>query len=249
MPANLPEFYVSDTWITNSRGSMFNGGTTTSIGGQTYARNVNGDIIINPTTGYPVLNSIYTPTGDRNPNYTLGINNQISYKNWNFSVLLDYRNGGDIFNVNELYRTRRGYSARTLDRETPRIIPGVLNDANVNSATPTRNTISITPMFRSDYWGTIAEDEFIERNIKWLRLRDVTISYNVPKSMLNKSKFISGLNIYATGTDLFLITNYSGMDPLTNSNTPATPGVGGFGFDFGTVPLPRTFLLGVRATF
>jgi TonB-linked SusC/RagA family outer membrane protein len=249
MPANLPEFYVSDTWITNSRGSMFNGGTTTSIGGQTYSRNVNGDIIINPSTGYPVLNTIYTPIGDRNPNYTLGINNQFNYKNWNFSVLLDYRNGGDIFNVNELYRTRRGYTERTLDREIARIIPGVLNDANVNSANPTRNTISVTPMFRSDYWSTIAEDEFIEKNIKWLRLRDVTIGYNFSKASLAKIKFISSLNVYATGTDLFLITNYSGLDPLTNSNTPATPGVGGFGFDFGSVPLPRTFLIGVRATF
>ena len=123
MPANLPEFYVSDTWITNSRGSMFNGGTTTSIGGQTYSRNVNGDKIINPSTGYPVLNTIYTPIGDRNPNYTLGINNQFTYKNWSFSVLLDHRNGGDIFNVNELYRTRRGYTERTLDREIARISP------------------------------------------------------------------------------------------------------------------------------
>jgi len=249
LPANLPEYYISDTWVTDSRSSMFNGGTTTSIGGRDYRRNINGDKIIDPITGFPIINTIYTPIAERNPNYTLGINNQISYKSWSFSMLWDYRNGGDILNANEWYRTRRGYSERTLDREVSRIVPGVLNDANVNSANPTLNTISITPMFRSNYWSTILEPEFVEKNINWLRLRDVTISYNFNKAMLAKTKFISALSIYMTGTDLLLFTNYSGIDPLTNSTTPATPGVGGFGFDYGTIPLPRTFLIGVRASF
>jgi hypothetical protein len=249
MPANLPEFYVSDNFVSDSRGSMFNGGTTTSIGGREYLRNNAGDIIIDPATGFPIINTKYTPIGERNPNFTLGINNQISYKNWSFSMLWDYRNGGDIFNLNELYRTRRGYSERTLDRETPRIFPGVLNDANVNSANPTKNTISVTPMFRSNYWGAVLEHEYVEKNINWLRLRDVTLTYNLPKAALAKTKFISAMSIYFTGTDLFLITNYSGIDPLTNANTPATPGVGGFGFDYGTIPLPRTYLVGVRASF
>jgi TonB-linked SusC/RagA family outer membrane protein len=249
MPANLPEFYVSDTWITNSRGSMFPNNTTTAIGGQSYRRNINGEIIIDPATGLPLLSVAYEKTGERLPDFTIGFNNQITYRNFSFSVLFDIRKGGDIFNVNELFLTRRGLSMRTIDRETPRIFPGVLNDANVNTANPTRNTIAVTPMFRQAYWGAIAEDEFIERDINWLRLRDITIGYNIPKKVLSKVKFIQGLSIYATGTDLFMITNYSGVDPLTNSNTPSTPGVGGFGFDFGTVPLPRTFLFGIRATF
>jgi TonB-linked SusC/RagA family outer membrane protein len=249
MPANLPEFYVSDTWITNSRGSMFPGNTTTAIGGQPYRRNNAGQIIIDPTTGLPLLSVAYQKTGERMPKFTVGWNNTVTFKNVSLSVLFDIRRGGDIFNVNELYLTRRGLSTRTLDREVPRIIPGVLNDANVNTANPTPNTISVTPMYRQAYWSSIAEDEFIERDINWFRLRDITIGYNVPKKLFGKMKAISSINIYATGTDLFLITNYSGVDPLTNSNTPSTPGVGGFGFDFGTVPLPRTFLFGIRATF
>jgi TonB-linked SusC/RagA family outer membrane protein len=249
MPANLPEFYVSDTWITNSRGSMFPGNTTTAIGGQTYRKNNAGQIIIDPMTGLPLLGVAYEKTGERMPDFTVGWNNTINIKNFTISVLFDIRKGGDIFNVNELFLTRRGLSMRTVDRETPRIFPGVLNDANVNSANPTPNTISVTPMYRQAYWSAIAEDEFIERNINWFRLRDVTIGYTVPKKLYTRLKFISNLNIYATGTDLFLITNYSGTDPLTNANTPSTPGVGGFGFDFGTVPLPRTFLFGIRATF
>jgi TonB-linked SusC/RagA family outer membrane protein len=249
MPSNLPEFYVSDTWITNSRGSMFPNNTTTAIGGQPYRRNNAGQIVIDPTTGLPLLSVAYEKTGERMPDYTVGWNNTITIKNFTISVLFDIRRGGDIFNVNELYLTRRGLSTRTLDREVPRVFSGVLNDANVNSANPTPNTITVTPMYRQAYWSAIAEDEFIERDINWFRLRDVTIGFNVPKKLYQKFKIISSLSIYATGTDLFLITNYSGVDPLTNSNTPATPGVGGFGFDFGTVPLPRTFLFGIRASF
>ncbi|MFN4284471.1 MAG: SusC/RagA family TonB-linked outer membrane protein [Lacibacter sp.] len=249
MPANIPEFYVSDTWITNSRGSMFPGNTTTAIGGQPYRRNINGDIIIDPMTGLPLLSVEYKKIGERMPNYTIGWNNQFSYKNLSVSVLFDIRRGGDIFNVNELFLTRRGLSTRTLDREVPRIFPGVLNDANVNSANPTPNTIAVTPMYRQAYWSAIAEDEFIERSINWFRLRDITIGYNVPKKVFQKLKGVQGINVYMTGTELFLLTNYSGADPLTNANTPATPGVGGFGFDFGTVPLPRTFLFGARIIF
>jgi TonB-linked SusC/RagA family outer membrane protein len=252
MPANLPEFYVSDTWVTNSRGSMFPNNTTTAIGGQTYQRNNQGQIIIDPHTGLPIAynGTPYVKIAERMPDFTVGWNNTVTIKNISLSVLFDIRRGGDIFNVNEFRLTRLGLSQGTIDREVPKIIPGVLNDANVNSANPTPNTIALTPQYRQAYYQfTIAEEEFIERDINWLRLRDVTLGYTIPKKWFGKFKGITGINVYATGTDLFLITNYSGMDPLTNANTPATPGVGGFGFDFGTVPLPRTFLFGIRVIF
>ena len=51
------------------------------------------------------------------------------------------------------------------------------------------------------------------------------------------------------GTDLFLITNYTGADPYVSTTNPATGGAGGFGMDFGKISLPRTISVGLSASF
>jgi hypothetical protein len=52
-----------------------------------------------------------------------------------------------------------------------------------------------------------------------------------------------------TGNDLILITNYRGTDPQVNGNTAGSRGVGGFGFDYGTLPTPLGLNFGLRAGF
>jgi len=91
----------------------------------------------------------------------------------------------------------------------------------------------------------MSEELFIEKNINWVRLRDATLAYTLPRGVLG-SKTAS---VYITATDLFLITNYTGLDPIVNGNTAATGGSGGVGIDFGNFPMPRTFNFGVRVGF
>ncbi|HRF19401.1 MAG TPA: hypothetical protein PK977_14595, partial [Chitinophagaceae bacterium] len=80
---------------------------------------------------------VFTVKGDRNPDFTLGWNNTVRWKNWRFSMLWDLKIGGDIFNGTNMFLTRTGKSKRTEDRYVPRVIQGVLNDGLQNSATPT----------------------------------------------------------------------------------------------------------------
>ena len=83
LPDNVPEFYISDTWLFgNARGGLVRGGPSTSITAYGYARNNKGDILIDPSNGLPVVDANFKVRGDRNPNYTLGINNNFRYKNW-----------------------------------------------------------------------------------------------------------------------------------------------------------------------
>ena len=49
-----------------------------------------------------------------------------------------------------------------------------------------------------------------------------------------------------TGTELFLITNYSGLDPIVNGNTAAVGGSGGAGIDYGNFPIPMGINFGLR---
>lgn len=250
LPGNVPEFYISDTWLFgNTRAGLIKGGPTTSITSTGYARNLNGDILINPANGIPIVDPNFTVRGDRNPNFTLGINNQMRYKNWSFNMLWDYRNGGDIFNGTEAFLVSRGRSVITDDRRTPIVVNGVLNDGFQNSATPTRNTIAVTPFFQQDYYTTMPPDAFIEKNINWMRLRDMTLSYTFSGRIMNKLRKVRSLGAFVTVNDLVLITNYTGADPAVNGNNAATRGVGAAGFDFGNIANPVSWNFGIRAGF
>ncbi len=250
LPANVPEFYISDTWLYgNARGGLAKGGPTTTITSYGYSRNNKGQILINPTTGLPVVESVFKVRGDRNPDFTLGINNSFRWKNLSVSMLWDWRMGGDIFNATNMYLTLQGRSLKTADRFTPRIIQGVLNDGLQNTASPTINTIAIVPFFQQDYFTSMPEEEFIEKNINWLRLRDISLSYNFTNAIQGKQKIFKTLSAFVTCNDLILITNYSGADPAANGNTAGTRGVGAAGFDYGNVAVPISINLGLRTSF
>lgn len=246
----LPEFYNSDTWLVGYRASLYRDQPTTTIGGQNYLRNDKGDILINPSNGYPEVDPNYVNIGDRNPDFAMGIVNSFAYKGLKLSFTLDWKQGGDVLNGTEQQLVISGLSKRTLDRETPRIIPGVLQDGLQNSATPTKNTIAINPYFQNDYYqGRTYAVDFVEKNVNWLRLRDVTLSYNFGKKILNALKIFSSASVFVTGTDLFIITNYSGPDPASNGTTPASGGVGAFAIDLGATATPIGINTGLRISF
>jgi len=220
-----------------------------AIGGYSYLRNPKGDILINPTSGLPIINSNFLPIGDRTPDFTIGLTNKFKYKNLSLSFLLDIRKGGDVFNGNAFYMFRTGLSTKFLDRETPVVFKGVLRDGLENSDGPTSNTIQVSPLYRSDFFTSLPESEFVEKNINWLRMRDVTLSYTFPDRILKPLKVFRSAGIFVTGTDLFLLTNYTGADPNVNGTTATSGGAGASGFDYGTLAMPRNITFGIKAGF
>ena len=251
LPSNVPEFYISDTWVyANARGGLTNGGPTTTITSHGYLRNNAGQILINPTTGLPLIDANFKVRGDRNPDFTLGWLNNITYKNLRISFLWDVKMGGDIFNATERYLTTIGRSALTADRDIARVVPGVLRDGKENTATPTQNNISITPATNSLYYTTMPEEAFIEKDVNWFRLRDLTFNYNVKKLLRGDvDKLAKSLNVFLTVSDLILISNYRGADPAVGATSSASRGVSGFGFDYGNMGAPVSFNFGFRASF
>jgi len=252
MPADLPLYYDSDTWLFGNVRSQVSVGTSiTNLVGYNFQRNNQGQLLINPTTGLPLVLSTYETIGDRTPDFKIGfINTFTLFKNWDLSFNIDIRKGGDVFNGNEAMMVLTGTSMKTLDRLQPRIINGVLADGLQNSETPTKNTISITPYYRNDYYDVaFAEADFIEE-VNWVRLRDLTLSYNLSDKFLKRQKVFRTGSVFVTATDLFLITNYSGMDPNVNGLNAATSrGVGGAGIDYGAIPTPRGINFVIRASF
>jgi hypothetical protein len=248
LPHALPESYVSDTWlIGNVRNGVAPGMSTMSLTGWYYLRDtVPGShrILIDPTSGLPLKSQVFIDRGyDRQPKYTIGLSNTFKYKRASLDFLIDFRRGGDIFNATEWYLTTRGLAPSTLDRNTPRIIDGVLRDGKENTANPTVNNIVVVPALQTGYYTGMSEELFIEKNINWVRLRDITLSLAVPERMMRNA------SVFITGTDLWLKTNYTGLDPIVNGNSAAVGGSGGVGIDYGNFPIPRGFNFGLKVGF
>ena len=245
LPNELPESYNSDSWVYgNVRNGTQPGLSTMSLTGHFWLRNKDGKLLISPTTGLPIASADFIDAGyDRQPDFTMGVTNTFRYKAFALNFLLDIRRGGDILNATEHYLTVKGLSRETEDRWTPRVIDGVLRDGKENTANPTPNNIVIVPATNTEYYTDISEEMFIERDINWLRLRDITLNYTLPQRILPNA------SVFFTATDLFILTNYTGVDPLASASNPATGGSGSVGIDYGNFATPRTFSFGAKVRF
>ena len=78
----------------------------------------------------------------------------------------------------------------------------------------------------------------------------MSLTYRLPSQFIKKQKVIKGASFTITGTDLFILTNYSGADPSSNANNASTRGgIGGVGMDFGNVPTPRGVNFAINMNF
>ena len=246
----LNDYYNSDTYFEgNVRAGLIRGHSTGTITGFNYKKNSAGQVLVDPGSGVAIRDQNNYSIGDRTPKFTLGTINSFRYKNWNLTFLWDLKVGGDIYNGTDYALTLLGRSARTHDRMKPIIVNGVLDDGYSNTAHPTKNNIVITPYYNSFYYTNLPDVEFVQHNVNWLKLRDITLSYRMPESFTKKVNGLRGLSFFVTGNDLILITNYAGADPAVNGNNPGTRGVGSFGMDFGSPATPISMSLGLRANF
>lgn len=247
LPNALPESYVSDTWLYgNVRNGTAPGLSTMSLTGFFYLRNTAGELLIDPTTGLPLRSSIFIDGGyDRQPDFTVGIQNRFRYKKLSLDFMFDVRKGGDVFNATEHFLTARGLSTRTLDRDKPIVVKGVLRDGKENTANPTANSIVVIPSVQTSYYSLMSEELFIEKDINWLRMRDIRLTYQLPERFLAARD----ASIFVKLTDLFILTNYSGLDPVVNGNSAAVNGSSGVGIDYGNFPMPRGLNVGLTVRF
>ncbi|GGA96458.1 SusC/RagA family TonB-linked outer membrane protein [Puia dinghuensis] len=246
----LNDYYNSDTYFSgNVRAGLIRGHSTGTITGFNYLKNNAGQILIDPGSGVAIQQQLNYSIGDRTPKFTLGTVNNFRYKNWNLSFLWDLKVGGDIYNGTDYFLTQIGKSARTSNRMKPIIVKGVLNDGYQNTAHPTQNNIVITPYFNSFYYTNLPDVEFVQHNVNWLRLRDITISYRLPETVTKRVNGMKSLSVFATANNLVMLTNYAGADPDVQGNNPGTRGVGSYGMDFGSPATPVSMSLGLRASF
>lgn len=261
-------FYPTDAQFgTIKSASVPNGGNFMAMVGTRYEYEhdadgneiIGGRYLIDPSTGfYKIHNSSNDVVGNREPKLIGGLNNTFRYKDFTLSFLLDFRFGGAVYNGTEYCMVDNGLSTRTLlnDRQS-------VTFSGVNSETGEEMTVT----YDADKTYTIADVEYSGRNliqrywsnyasnsynfitdVNWLKLRSLSLSYDLSRLLLSKQKVIKRLVLSLTGTNLFTWTNYKGMDPEV-STAGGTGGSGAVGIDYNSVPAVSSFTFGVNVTF
>jgi TonB-linked SusC/RagA family outer membrane protein len=176
--------------------------------------------------------------GNANPKFIYGLTNSFVYKNFTLDIFFQGVSGNKILNATEILTQSMSLpmnqSAAVLARWKK---PGDIT--NIPGVSP------------SNWDNSAVSTRYIESG-SYMRLKALTIGYNMPQSVLSKFK-MSRFLLYVTAENLLTFTNYSGFDPevsafsgknqgTTNQNT--APGV-----DYGTYPQSRDFILGLNISF
>lgn len=221
--------------------------------------NENGRYKIDPSTGlYKIHNSSNDVVGNREPKLIGGLNNTLRYKDFTLSFLLDFRFGGAVYNGTEYCMVDNGLSKLTLLNDRQSV---TFSGVNADTGEP------MTVTYEADKTYTIAGVEYSGRNmiqrywsnyasnsynfitdVNWLKLRSLSLSYDLSRILLKKQNVIKRLVLSVTGTNLFTWTNYKGMDPEV-STAGGTGGSGAVGIDWNSVPAVSSFTFGLNVTF
>lgn len=222
--------------------------------GTRFLRDDDGNVVINPANGLPFEDPTEGIVGDPNPDFLLGFRNSFNFKGVNLSFLLDIRQGGDVYNGTKGVLNNFGVGAETLDRNEVVVFPGVLGEvAEDGSVSPTseQNNIEVVKGGTDgganyyENYGFVNLTELTIEDGSWLRLRDVTLSYDLPSSLLDNT-FFRGINIGLTARNLFLFTDYTGIDPETNLTGDSSNVIG---YDYFNNPNTRSYGVSVNLSF
>jgi len=182
---------------------------------------------VDTETGELIYSDEPTYIGDPNPDFTFGMTNTFSYKNFDLSVLLQGSYGNDIFNASRI-ETEGMYDAKNQSK--------VVIERWKRPGMITKIPKAGYDMQMSSY--------FIEDG-SYMRVKDVTLSYRFSGKLLHKWG-ITRLQPYFTASNLFTLTKYSGMDPEVNQwgNNGGVQGI-----DWGTYPQTKSFIFGLNVEF
>ena len=174
-----------------------------------------------------------TVTGNYIPDFYYGINNEIEYQNWNLSFLIQGVEGSEILN---LVKRHIGNNAGNFQQFA------YATDRWRSEADPGSGAHPIA--HRGAGSANNRQSDYQVDDASYIRLRNVTLAYNFPKSKLGNT--IDRLRLYLTGTNLLTITDYPGYNPEANNNEDNLLVQGE---DYGTYPLQKKLTLGININF
>lgn len=211
------------------------------IMGGSILRDGNGNYVVGNDGNY-VENPELTEIGDPNADWRSTVINEFSYKNITVGFQLEFQKGGDIYSNTANSLLSRGVTEDTnFDRSATFVLPGVNPNGNINEI-----QISATQYGFNNSGFFIDEQSVYDATN--LRLREISLSYNLPKKFLDKTPF-GKMSISVVGQNLwyraFNFPEHLNFDPEVMSL-----GVGnGQGFDYLTGPTSKRYGFNINLTF
>ncbi|ARK10958.1 SusC/RagA family TonB-linked outer membrane protein [Fibrella sp. ES10-3-2-2] len=188
-----------------------------------------GRPVINPSTGYPILDTELKYQGTTQPKHRFGFSNTFGYKGLTLNAVVEYRGGAVIYNAigNALEFTGAGIRTTYNDRQNF-IFP---NSVVANADGSFSNNTSVTTRDGNlEFWTNSgyhnAGSSYVTSADFW-KLRELALSYDIPASILGFTKFVKTFNVALTGRNLLMLRPKTNVftDPeysLDNSNAQGT---------------------------
>ena len=210
----------------------FRDGKLGDIIGNIYNRNENGEIIIDEN-GLMTINQEDNVIGNIQPDWTGSINLSADYKGLYLSALVSIQQGGDILSSSERSATSAGTAARTdANDRIAFFVDGVTQDGGVN-----------TEMISAEeYWRQVAKvDEEFMYDASHMKLKELAIGYNLPKSLLTKipNNPIKTARVSLVGRNLFYF--YKDTPGTAPDASSYSTNYEAQAYDFSPVPSARTY--------
>ena len=230
--------------------SAYLGGSTTALTGKDYQRNAAGQVIVDEN-GFPKINPNKNELiGNREAKFQAGLNSSMNIYGVQFSFLFDGRYGGDVLNVTGRNLISSG-NHNILEKYRGRqvVFNGVKEildeNGNLVNYVPNTTPITLNQTNITNYFYNVSTN-FIEDG-SYLRLSYVTLGYDFAKLMKNQ-KFFKGLKLNFTCNNVFVLTKYTGTDPVCNAST-GQGGTGSAGIDNSPIPSTRSYNISLSASF
>ena len=215
------------------------GGSAGDLYGHPYIRDAQGRLIIDEN-GLPqsALDTLIL-VGNALPDWTAGLTNTLSWKGFSLSVLLELREGGDLVDTGLRNRLRNGVDARTGIRYEQIVFNGVNESGEVNTipVLPTGYGNNVSPALYRNESAYVGSSDILLQDASWFRIRNVSLSYNLPSQLLAKLPFTSA-RLTLAGNNVFLNTPFIGFDP---EGSQFGSGANAFGFAGQSIPNTRSY--------
>lgn len=195
------------------------------VGGFKY-QDVNGDGLIDPKDR--------TIIGNPNPDFYYSFNLNASYKNFDIAMFFNGVQGNDLYDANRYFTDFSTFA-------------GARSTRLLNAWSPTNTSSLIPSPYNNAAEIEYASSSYYIQDGSFFRMKNLQIGYSLPAQKIFGPKIgINKFRIYASATNLFTITDYTGLDPEVSqeSSTFSAPGV-----DRGIYPNARQFLLGLSVGF
>jgi len=224
--------------------------------GSVNARDQEGTLLIDPSNGQMIRAIENAIIGNPNPDFIVGITNTFSWKGLRLSAVFDWRQGGDFFSNTILSMLGRGVTQDTENREMNKIIPGIYGDPNTfepvldesGQKIPNQTMVEENSLWFGETFAINAANEWSVYDGTYIRLREITLGYDFPKSLLDSTPFgraslsLTGRNLWYNAPNVPEHTNFDPeVNQFANSNVQ--------GIEYSATPTTRRFSVNLSLTF